>query len=585
MLALGGALKSLPQAVSLASTQSANLALQRNASVKQEVRRRRDSKSPAIDAAAVSQGLPADLADKAGQRLALISFAYAASYALLYASSRLLEDFPRQLGGLAWLNLDTVAVVFIGISLLVFALAMSGRVNPYRLIELGLVYEVVGALGIEMDLLWWPTFGLWPTDGTFAVNGISWTCPWIVVFTLIVPATPGKVALAALVSASVRPLMLLVLAAQGIPFAAAGVDAAVLVDLILPNYVCAAMAIFAARIVWGYGRRISEARRMGSYRLVEKLGEGGMGEVWKAEHQMLARPAAIKLIRSEAGASGPVHAPASAVQRFEREVQSTAELRSPHTVVVYDFGFTEDRTFYYVMELLEGISLQQAVEKYGPMPTARVVHILRQVCHSLAEAHAHGMVHRDIKPANIFICRHGREHDFVKVLDFGLVKHVGHESQAGMELTEVGTFAGTPAYGSPEAAAAEGDAVDARSDIYSLGCVAFWLLTGRTVFDAPSPVMMLVQHVKEEPAPPSQYTELEVPPALDELVLECLRKNKAERPSTADELESKLGRIDLTEPWSLEQARSWWDLHCPRTAGADDLAGEEGHRSILKKGA
>ncbi len=514
-------------------------------------------------AAAVSLGLPADLADKAGQRLGFMSFTYAAAYALIYLSSRLLEDFPRQWEKLAWLHPDLVAAIFIGLSLLVFALAMSGRVNPYRLLELGLVYEVVGAVGIEIDLLWWPSFGLWPDDGTFAVNGISWTCPWIVVFAVIVPATPGKVTLAALASASVRPFMLLVLAAQGVPFAAAGVDAAALVDLVLPNYICAAMAIVAARIVWGYGCHISEARRMGSYRLVEKLGEGGMGEVWKAEHRLLARPAAIKLVRSDPGASGPGHTPGSAIHRFEREVQATAELRSPHTVVVYDYGLTEDRTFYYVMELLDGIDLQRIVEKYGPLPAERAVHILRQVCHSLAEAHERGMVHRDIKPSNIFVCRYGREHDFVKVLDFGLVKHVGKAFEREPELTEVGTFAGTPAYGSPESVTADRAAIDARSDIYSVGCVAYWLLTGRTVFDAPTSVAMLVQHVKQEPDPPSMHTELEVPRELDELILTCLRKDKVERPASVEVVDARLSDLELRQPWTQERARQWWDLHLP----------------------
>ncbi len=535
--------------------------------MKREVLRGPDSEPTGVDAAlAAPAGLPADLAARAGQRLGFMAASYAAAYAILYSLSRFLEDFPRLSDPLGWLTPDITAAVFILISLLVVAIALSGRVNPYRLIELGLVYEVFGAVGIEIDLLWWPAYGLWPPDGAFSVNGISWTCPWIVVFPLLVPTTPGKAVVAALASASVRPLMLLVLAAQGVPFAEAGINAAALVDLVLPNYICVAMAVVAARIVWGYGSHISKARRMGSYRLVEKLGEGGMGEVWTARHRMLARPAAIKLVKSDPGISGPGSTPGSAIHRFEREVQATAELRSPHTVVVYDFGFTDDRTFYYVMELLEGISLQKAVEKYGPMPAARVVHVLRQACHSLSEAHERGMVHRDVKPANIFICRYGREYDFVKVLDFGLVKHVGEEATRRPELTEVGIFAGTPAYGSPEAVTGDRDGIDARSDIYALGCVAYWLLTGRTVFDAETPMMMLVQHVRQSPDPPSMHTELAVPPALDELILECLRKNKADRPRSVDVLDTRLAAIDSGEAWTQTQARQWWELHLP--AGA-----------------
>ncbi len=539
--------------------------------LKLEVLRRPDSEPPGVDAAFEAPvGLPADLASSAGQRLGFMAASYAVAYALIYSASRLLEDFPRTWSPLGWLNPDITAAIFIGVSLLVFAVALSGRLNPYRLLELGLIYEVFGAVGIEIDLLWWPTFGLWPPDGAFTVNGISWTCPWIVMFPLILPTTPGKAVIAALATASVRPLMLLVLAAQGVPFAEAGVDAAALVDLLLPNYVCVVMAVVGARIVWGYGSHISKARRMGSYRLVEKLGEGGMGEVWTARHRMLARPAAIKLVKSDPGMSGPGQTPGSAIHRFEREVQATAELRSPHTVVVYDFGFTEDRTFYYVMELLDGISLQKAVERYGPMPAARVVHILRQACHSLSEAHERGMVHRDIKPANIFICRYGREYDFVKVLDFGLVKHVGEEATRRPELTEVGIFAGTPAYGSPEAITGDRDSIDSRSDIYALGCVAYWLLTGRTVFDAETAMMMLVQHVRQSPDPPSKRTELEVPPALDQLILECLRKDKAGRPRSIDVLDARLAAIDSGATWSPAVARQWWDLHLP--AGAPTVS-------------
>ena len=541
-------------------------------------------RSPGLDAAAiVSAGLPPDLAAKAGQRLGFMAFTYAAGYAIIYALSRTLEDFPREWEPIPFLNPDVAAGIFIGVSLLVFAIALSGRVNPFRLLELGLIYEVVGAIGIEIDLLWWPAFGLWPPNSDMAVLGISWTCPWILAFPLLVPTTPGKAVLAALTSASIRPFMLLILAAQGAPFATAGVDAAVIVDLVLPNYICMGMAIVGARIVWGYSSHISSARRLGSYQLVEKLGEGGMGEVWKAEHRMLARPAAIKLIKSEPRSRSSGSTPEHAIHRFEREVQATAELRSPHTVVVYDYGFTDDRTFYYVMELLDGISLQDVVEKHGPMPAERTVHILRQVCRSLAEAHKRGIVHRDIKPGNIFICRYGLDHDFVKVLDFGLVKHVGEESRRDLELTDVGVFTGTPAYGSPEAATADRAAVDARSDIYSLGCVAYWLLTGHTVFEAETSVMMLIQHVKEEPARPSQRTELMIPAGLDDLVLECLRKDKAARPESTELVEAKLAAVDFAETWTAARARQWWDLHLPREAPDKAMPAQPGgHRFMIR---
>ncbi len=520
---------------------------------------------PRVDlASAASLGLPPDLATQAGLRLGFVALVYAGGYVVLYSLSRLVEEFPGGWGFGAVINPDMAAVVFVGASLLLSVIAFSGRVDPYRLLQIGLFYEVFGALGVEIDILWWPTLGLWPPNEAFAVNGISWTCPWIVLFPLIVPATPGRAALAAFAAASLRPLLLLVVTAQSGSFASGAVSASGIIDLVLPNYVCFAIAVVGARIVWGYGSDISEARRMGRYRLVEKIGEGGMGEVWKAEHQMLARPAAIKLVLSDPGHESPSGEKSQLlIHRLEREVQAMAELRSPHTAVVYDYGYTQEARFYYVMELLDGLSLQACVEQLGPMPAERVVHILRQVCDSLAEAHERGMVHRDIKPANIFICRYGRETDFVKVLDFGLVKHIGRQKPQEAELTEVGLFAGTPACAAPEAVVGERGAVDPRSDIYSLGCVAFWLLTGTTVFSAPTSLALLVQHVKEQPDPPSRRAELEIPQELDRLILRCLEKDKAARPASVEQLDTLLAEVPLERPWTRQRARDWWDLHLP----------------------
>lgn len=533
--------------------------------MKRRVFRRTDPTPPAVDlASAVSLGLPPDLAEQAGLRLGVMALAYAGAYAVLFTLSRALEDFPAGWAFSGLLGPDATAALFIGTSLLVFAIAVSGVVDPYRLLHLGLFYEVFGALGVEIDILWWPALGLWPPGEAFAVNGISWTCPWIVLFPLIVPATPGKATLAAFSAASIRPLLLLVIAAQSGASPDAAFSAATIIDLVAPNYVCFALAVVGARIVWGYGSHISKARRMGSYRLVEKIGQGGMGEVWRAEHQMLARPAAVKLILSDpAHESTPGDKPDLIIHRFEREVQATAELRSPHTVVVYDYGYTDDRKFYYVMELLDGLSLQACVERYGPMPPERAVHILRQVCHSLAEAHDRGIVHRDIKPGNIYICRYGRETDFVKVLDFGLVKRLGPQSPKEPELTQMGSFAGTPAYTAPEGIRVDRGDVDPRSDIYSLGCVAFWLLTGHTVFDAATTLAMLVQHVKQDPDPPSGHTEFDVPPQLDELILQCLSKEKMGRPGDCEEIEARLMNIQFDRPWTRERAREWWSLHVP----------------------
>jgi serine/threonine-protein kinase len=499
--------------------------------------------------------LPTDFVEGAARRLGIAALLYAGAYFLAYGSGRLAGDWAEAWGSSAFPQTpDFWSFGFIGLAIGVFFLTRSKRVERMRLLEFGLVWEVVAAVGIDFFLAW----GKWPA-ATQAI-GISWVSVWIVFFPLIVPSTTGKTLLAALAAASATPVLYLIgVANGGPPLGSAGV-----VQYILPNYICVGIAVVASRVVYQMGSDIHRARRMGSYQLVEKLGEGGMGEVWKAEHRMLARPAAIKLIREDGGGTGTGRTPDSNLWRFEREVQATSQLRSPHTVEVYDYGLTVDRTFYYVMELLDGVSLEDLVKQQGPIPAARAVHVLLQACRSLAEAHARDLVHRDVKPANIFLCRHGLEYDFVKVLDFGLVKHSGATSTGEVKLTEVGAFAGTPAYVSPEAAM--GDEVDGRTDIYSLGCVAFWLLTGRTVFEAINPMQMLIKHVNEEPDPPSRHTELTIPPRLDEIVLECLRKEKTRRPHSVNDLMNALKTVHVEEMWTDARAREWWDRYRPRVA-------------------
>jgi eukaryotic-like serine/threonine-protein kinase len=493
---------------------------------------------------ATPSGLPAELLQKAGRRLGVAALIYAAAYVLAYTTGRVLSP------GVGWPEgpfpqaLDLTALVFVTVSIAVFFLARSQLLSDARLLDVGLVYMVVAALGVDQYLFW----GTLP-EGT-RMNGISWVGVWIVSFSLVVPSTTGKVVLATLAAASTPPLLYVLGRATGAP------PLGNLSQMFIANYICAGIGIVASRIVFAMGTDLGNALRMGSYQLVEKLGQGGMGEVWKAEHRMLARPAAVKLVSTRSGSSSSASSPEA--QRLEREVQATAQLRSPHTVEVYDYGLTDDGRFYYVMELLDGMDLEQLVERHGPLPAERVVHVLEQVCHSLSEAHENGLVHRDIKPANIFLCRYGRDLDFVKVLDFGLVRRSGEISRGDAKLTEVGGFAGTPAYGSPESAEGNGTLVDERSDIYSLGCVAYWLLTGRTVFEAPSPMLMLVQHLHTEPERPSLSAIGHVPAALDDLVLSCLRKRPAARPASTDEIAERLRAIELDVPWSAERARAWW---------------------------
>jgi serine/threonine-protein kinase len=299
---------------------------------------------------------------------------------------------------------------------------------------------------------------------------------------------------------------------------------------------------------------------MGSYRLVERLGVGGMGEVWRAEHRMLARPAAIKLIHQDV--LGPDQETADAMlARFEREAQVTASLQSPHTVELYDYGTADDGAFHYVMELLEGIDLDHLVRRFGPVPPARAVHILRQVCASLTEAHRRGLVHRDVKPANIFLCQRAFEDDFVKVLDFGLVKwHAKQPSEEDLNLSQTGMIHGTPSYMAPEVALGKGP-VDGRADLYAAGCVAFWLLTGRAVFDESTYPAMLLAHANEAPDPPSRHADQAIPKALDSLVLSCLVKDPLGRVQTAEDLAARLAAVELAEPWTPELAARWWEAN------------------------
>jgi serine/threonine protein kinase len=333
-----------------------------------------------------------------------------------------------------------------------------------------------------------------------------------------------------------------------------------------PDYLLVGVAVVISHVVTGLGQQVVKAREMGSYELGELLGRGGMGEVYKATHRMLARPAAIKLIRSEViGGSDPVAAQL-AVTRFRREAEAAANLRSPHTVELYDFGVTDDETFYFVMELLDGLDLESLVRRHGPLPAGRVVHILRQVCASLEEAHVRGLVHRDIKPANIHVGRVGLVDDFVKVLDFGLVKPITDRTLDHSLATQAGLVIGTPGYMAPEMALSA--KVDGRADLYSLGCVAYYLLTGRQVFEGDTVMQVFAQHLQSAPTPPSERGPIPVPPDLEQLVLTCLAKQPEDRPQSAAELDRRLAVADL-EPWTDVDARQWW-------AAAQAPAGDSG---------
>jgi len=327
------------------------------------------------------------------------------------------------------------------------------------------------------------------------------------------------------------------------------------------------------------------AKELGSYRLVHRLGAGGMGEVWRAEHRLLARQAAIKLVRPEA-LRDPAHAPAIR-ERFRREAQTVATLRSRNTIELYDYGATDDGTFFYVMELLDGVDLDKLVRKYGPLPPARVIHLLEQACHSLAEAHDAGLLHRDIKPANLVATRAADEVDVLKVVDFGIVQMMHEPPEelpptapkenaplTGERLTAIGAVVGTPGYIAPEAAFGD-RSIDGRADLYALGCVAWWLLTASEVFPADDEESALIAHARQSaPTLGSAMTDEWYPPELQLVVASLLSKRPQERPDDARALAKWLRSIEIPDEhaWTVERAQLWWRENRPiAERGAPDI--------------
>jgi len=308
-------------------------------------------------------------------------------------------------------------------------------------------------------------------------------------------------------------------------------------------------------VIYGLHRAVAQAQKLGSYVLGEKIGEGGMGAVYRAEHALLKRPAAVKLLLPDR--VGP-----DSIARFEREVRLTAQLTHPNTVAVYDYGRTPDGLFYYAMEFLDGLTLEALVRRHGPQPAARVIHILSQAAGALAEAHALGLIHRDIKPANILFCERGGAPDVVKLVDFGLVKTMLNEGAPG--LTQAGALAGTPHYLSPEAIS-DPARLDHRADLYALGGVGYFLLTGQPPFEGKHLVEVCSHHLHSVPVPPSQRLGAAVPPPLEQLVLDCLAKSPDARPRDASALQERLQACARDAAWSLADARAWWQSR-PRGA-------------------
>lgn len=317
------------------------------------------------------------------------------------------------------------------------------------------------------------------------------------------------------------------------------------------------IAVGFSQTIYGLRKAVSHIRRLGQYTLEKKLGEGGMGVVYRASHGMLRRPTAIKLL-------SPERTGKDSLARFEREVQRTAMLTHPNTVTVFDYGRTTEGVFYYAMELLEGASLEEVVEVDGPQPEERVIHLLEQASASLAEAHDAGLIHRDIKPGNILIVDRGGISDLVKVLDFGLVKDVGPkangEGTPERGITMADAITGTPLYMAPEALTAP-DAVDARADLYALGAVGYWLLTGSPVFHGTTIVEVCAHHLHSAPEPPSSRRGTAVASDLEALILACLAKRPQDRPASAHVLRERLRACSAAGAWTNARAAEWWATH------------------------
>jgi len=494
---------------------------------------------------------PAAMVETAVRRFCWISLICAVTTVLSFTIQRWLQ--PEVAAAQRDPLLPLLALFLVLFSASMIAVQRFALLSSYTMLNVGLVFQVFVAFAIAF----FETSTQIPVDRQ--VRGCSVVAVWITVCGLLIPNTPLVTFVTALGSALMWPiaysLNLHLHHFEPVPFNRLAVYHFV-------NITMAFWAFFLNKRIYAIELSAQKAQELGSYALVSLLGRGGMGEVWQARHKMLARDAAIKLIRPEVLVSQAGLQADMTRRRFEREAKATANLRSPHTVSLFDFGMSQDGSFYYVMELLDGINLQTLVERFGPVPPERVVYILDQICDSLEEAHRAGLVHRDVKPTNLHLCALGLDYDYVKVLDFGLVKELRGEQTL---MTVEGMAAGTPAYMSPETAMGERD-IDGRADVYSLGCVAYYLLTRSVVFSESTATATALAHVQKTPVPPSQKTEQAVPGDLEELVLTCLAKKREDRPRSAQELQRRLARMACAGQWTRADATRWWQTNLPATS-------------------
>jgi hypothetical protein len=500
------------------------------------------------DGAPVKAGrvaLSLEMLEEGSRRLARLAAVFVVAAITLYLFQRvmqpqivpLLDDPISRLAGL------TAILIAAGL----VALRQYHVVPSRTLLRFGMVFEIAVAFSIAI------VETSRPFDASAPLLGLSAIGPWVVFVAAVIPSPPHVRITLALAAATAWPVAYWINASR-FGFVTESWRHASIWPVM--NYLLAIVAYIVGRLTYGTAREAQGVRDLGSYTLMSQIGEGGMGEVWRATHKLLARPAAIKLVKLDASRQEVF------AQRFHREANAIAALKSPHTVYLYDFGTTPDGRLYYVMELLDGISLQTLVNSFGPQPASRVVAILRQMCRSLEEAHQEHIVHRDLKPSNVMICEVAQVRDFVKVLDFGLAKPFG--AGAVSNLTLEGVTLGTPEYMAPEVGRGS-PTVDARADLYALGCIAYTLLTGELVFTDTSPVGVALKHMRTPPVPPSQRTDHLVPHDLERVILTCLEKDPSDRPQSARNVERLLAACNVPA-WKEEDANAWWQEHLPATS-------------------
>ena len=438
------------------------------------------------------------------------------------------------------------------------------------------VLRLLEGPGVLAVLLLWAAMGFGFRDLTFAGEQRV-TVAVTGVFTVILACTHTVMARAITIPSTPRRTLAIGVAGMAPAVAlapvlmrGAGVETGAVIGATIAAsaWIAAAVVIsaVASGVIYGLRREVARSRQLGQYTLESEIGAGGMGVVYRARHAMLRRPTAIKLL-------SPDKTGEDSIRRFEREVQLTARLSHPNTVSVYDYGRTPDGLFYYAMEYLDGVDLERLVRTRGPLGAARAIAVLDQICGSLAEAHDIGLIHRDIKPANVIVGPRGGEHDVVKVVDFGLVKEID-EAGVDTSLTGANVITGTPAYLAPEAI--RGAEIDARADLYAVGAVGYWLITGRSVFEADTVVEMCSHHLHSAPVPPAERApDLAIPDDLAAVLLRCLEKNVAARPESARALRDQLRRCDDAGAWSETDARAWW------SENAEQLSREPVERAAM----